>query len=100
MKNLRPPAESWIMTPVSAGTCDSGIEGEEFHDVCINCKVEGACDDKDIRCELVARHNRKADGTSATVRKKSQFYIKALLDHVRETGTTPFPEQRDLIAKG
>lgn len=100
MKNLKPPIEDWVMPDLSAGTCDSGIEGEDYLDVCLNCRVVGSCDDRDIRCGLVAMHNRTSDGVPATARRTSRRYIKALLEHVRETGKTPYPEQMDLIAKG
>lgn len=73
---------------------------DEGLDLCMNCQVEGGCDDTDVRCGMVAVRRRYANGKPATQLVKGARYRNKLEQFQREHGNLPFPEQVELIAKG
>lgn len=97
MNLLRMPKVPWEMRTKNSGKDKTGPDPESHEDVCINCRVEGQCNDHDIKCALVAIHNRKSDGTSAAQVRRQKQYLASLRSHLMDNGDTPFPEQRNLI---
>lgn len=98
MKNLKKPVGDWAMVGHDLEGMRYVKESDGFDDVCRTCAVDGGCDDRNVRCALVAVHGLKADSTSARRLRNSDKYLEALARYVEEHGDTPYPEQRDLIA--
>lgn len=69
---------------------------EAYRDVCTSCKAV-ECDDKDILCGLVAKHQKKADETSAARIIASDKYKQKLKVELESTGKLPFEEQYSYI---
>lgn len=100
MQKLTRPVRSWALSLPTVGRNASRKDIEDHVDVCMNCKVEGGCNDLDIRCELSAVYKRRSDNVCAKKMLHSPEYKKQLEKYVAEHGVTPYPEQSDMIARG
>lgn len=101
MKNIKMTKFDWA-APLDTKVPQTEPVGpdDEGLDLCMNCQVEGGCDDTDVRCGMVAVRRRHANGKPANQLVNGARYRSKLKQFQREHGCLPFPEQVELIAKG